>query len=128
MNNASDTKQRIQDKFSKRLKDALYQKDIKYSDLEKKLGIGRSNITMYVNGSNLPSVETLFLLAEAVDEPIDYLLGLSDKNPNMTLREEGATYGLNNRYLEEVKQLSGELAVTKMRLKECEEKVKYSQK
>lgn len=93
MNNPSVTRKNLLEVFSKRLKDSVYQRDISYVELEKILGLGKSSISNYISGANLPSVESLFLLSKTLKVSSDYLLGIEEKRSLMIAEEPNEGYG-----------------------------------
>lgn len=113
MNNTSTTRKTLLETFSKRLKDSVYQRDISYVDLENILGLGKSSISNYVAGQNLPSVEALFLLSKTLKVSSDFLLGLEEKKTTYLAEEPAEAYNaISNKFLmSEIQTLSGKLAI-----------------
>ena len=65
--------------FSERLIQLRKQHSISQLALAEIAGVGRTTITMLENGSNLPSAEVLYAVADYFDVSIDYLFGRTDK-------------------------------------------------
>lgn len=62
--------------FGLRLTEALNGSKYTQNEIAKALGISRSNISNWKNGTNYPSVEMLIKLCKLLDISADYLLGL----------------------------------------------------
>lgn len=65
--------------FQTVLKSLRTAKSLTQEDLAKILGVSRSTIGMYENGSREPDYEMLELIADYFNVDIDYLLGRSNK-------------------------------------------------
>lgn len=63
--------------FSKRLKEELIWKGITQKKLAEMLNIERTNISNWISGRNLPSLEIFYRVCLILEESADYLLGLS---------------------------------------------------
>lgn len=68
----------ILEDFKDRLKNLRSQKKFRQKDLATKLGIARTTIANYEQGTRFPDKETLKNIANFFDVSIDYLLGRSD--------------------------------------------------
>lgn len=66
-------------RFQTVLKSLRTAKHLTQEDLAKTLGISRSTIGMYENGSREPDYEMLELIADYFNVDIDYLLGRTNK-------------------------------------------------
>lgn len=66
-------------KFQNILKELRVSKGITQVQLAKQLGISRSTVGMYENGSREPDFETLELIADYFNVDTDYLLGRTNK-------------------------------------------------
>jgi transcriptional regulator with XRE-family HTH domain len=68
--------------FSKRLKQALIERDKKQTDLADPLKVSEKQISVYATGRGLPSVYGLAILCKELNISADFLLGLrSDPAP-----------------------------------------------
>ena len=61
--------------FSNRLKQIMRSRKISQSKICKATGIAQSTVSSYVCGVREPSVGNLILIADYLDESIDFLLG-----------------------------------------------------
>lgn len=68
--------------FGNNLKKIRQEKEMTQEELAKKINTSRSNIANYENDKNMPSIEILNNLSEALNCSTDYLLGKSDKKTN----------------------------------------------
>ena len=62
--------------FSERLVEAS--RGVSQASLANALGIGQSNVSMYLRGERVPSLEVFRLLCETLGVSADWLLGLAD--------------------------------------------------
>ena len=85
MDNSTSDKQ-LNGSFSKNLKTAMKSKGLNQKQLAEKIGVTPQSISYYCNGTRLPDVDILRLLASCLDVSADYLLGLTEaksKDPNV---------------------------------------------
>lgn len=69
--------------FSQRLKTAMEQERMSQTALSKVTGLGKSSISQYVSGKNIPSSANLKLIASALNVSADYLNGgIDEPAPN----------------------------------------------
>lgn len=68
--------------FGNNLKKIRQEKEMTQEELAKKINTSRSNIANYENDKNMPSIEILNNLSEALNCSTDFLLGKSDKRNN----------------------------------------------
>lgn len=61
--------------FSIRMKNLRNNKKLSMSELAKILGVSKSSINMWENGSSIPKQEILIRISREFDVSIDYLLG-----------------------------------------------------
>ncbi len=74
--------------FGERLKKIRKNKGFTQEELAEKVGISRSNIANYENNKNMPSVDILVKLSNALDVFIDYIIGYTSiENPKKELEE-----------------------------------------
>ena len=66
--------------FSVRLDEKLYDKKMKKTELARKTGIKRQNISNYCRGVSFPDAISLSKIAEALNVSADYLLGIAEKS------------------------------------------------
>lgn len=64
--------------FVRRLKQALFLRDMKQADLARATGVSESKISCYVGGRYKPNGETLRKIASALDVPPEWLLGFGE--------------------------------------------------
>ncbi len=62
-------------KFAERLRDVLDENGMTQLELANKIGMSQSIVNNYCTGKREPSLDVLILIAQALDESIDYLLG-----------------------------------------------------
>jgi transcriptional regulator with XRE-family HTH domain len=62
--------------FSKRLREAMEERNMKQVDLTKATGIGKSAISQYLSGSFIPKNDKIYLLSKALYVEPNWLLGL----------------------------------------------------
>ena len=67
------------DTFGERLNMVLYEQKLSQSDLDKRTGIGRANISRYVCNKQMPTVDSLISICKTLNVSADWLLGLSDR-------------------------------------------------
>ena len=65
-------------KFSIRLKKELEINKISQTELANKLGVSKSIISQYCSGKKEPTLDTLILICNTLNESSDYLLGIID--------------------------------------------------
>ncbi len=63
------------DNISKRIRQGLEMRNMTQSDLVKKTGIGKGAISCYLKGSYKPKQKNIFLIAQALDVSIGWLMG-----------------------------------------------------
>lgn len=73
--------------FSRRLRAAMFRRDLISRQLAEKTGICDSQISSYVNGRSAPGAMRLVILSLALDVSVDWLLGLSDQMELHNARE-----------------------------------------
>ena len=120
------TRKNLLEVFSKRLKDSVYQKDMSYVELENILGLGKSSVSNYINGVNLPSVESLYLLSKTLKVSSDFLLGLEEKRTLMMAEEPNEGYGnaISTKFLMgEIQVLSGKIALCEAENAQLKQKI-----
>ena len=61
------------------IKNYVHTKKITYSELAKKVGLDKSQISQYINGSNIPSLQVAIELSKIMNIPIQELIGLKIK-------------------------------------------------
>ena len=66
--------------FGKNLKKLRLQQDLSQAQLAERLGITKSIISAYENGSRMPSYEVLLTISRIFKVSTDYLLGIENKN------------------------------------------------
>ena len=64
------------DTFGERLNMVLYEQKLSQSDLDKRTGIGRANISRYVCNKQMPTVDSLISICKTLNVSADWLLGL----------------------------------------------------
>lgn len=74
--------------FGNNLKKIRQEHEMTQEELAKKINTSRSNIANYENDKNMPSIETLNNLSEALNCSTDYLLGKSDMKNNASNIDE----------------------------------------
>lgn len=65
-------------KFSERLKQVLKDKNISQVALANQIEMSRTIVNNYCTGKREPSLDALILISKALDESVDYLLGLEN--------------------------------------------------
>lgn len=65
--------------FSQRLKKAMEQEQMSQSELSKVTGLGKSSISQYVSGKNIPSNSNLKVIASALNISAEWLEGRIDE-------------------------------------------------
>ena len=65
-------------KFSERLKQVLEDKNISQVALANQIEMSRTIVNNYCTGKREPSLDALILISKALDESVDYLLGLEN--------------------------------------------------
>lgn len=65
--------------FTKKFNEVLSQSNKTQTKLAKEIGISKQCITDFKSGKSYPSIETLRLIAIALEVSTDYLLGLEDE-------------------------------------------------
>ncbi len=65
--------------FKERLKNLRKSKNLKQSELAKILNIGRSTVSMWETGMNIPSIDVADKIADIFGVSVDYLLGRTNK-------------------------------------------------
>lgn len=74
--------------FAERMRSLRDEKGLKKVEVAKGVGLDRSTITNYENGTrNNPTIEVLQRIAEFFDVSIDYLTGKSDIKDKLTATE-----------------------------------------
>ena len=65
--------------FSQRLKKAMDEQRVTQSDLSTLTGLGKSSVSKYLSGKNEPMVNTMTLIADALNVSVDWLSGAVDE-------------------------------------------------
>lgn len=65
--------------FSRRLKSALYAREMNGKQLALAIGVSQPTISHYVTGQEYPRVTILPAICQALHVSADYLLGMSNK-------------------------------------------------
>ena len=65
-------------KFASRLKKELEINKISQVELANTIGVSKSIISQYCSGKKEPTLDTLMLICNALNESADYLIGLID--------------------------------------------------
>jgi len=60
--------------FAERLKEVMKEQDLSQSDLSHLTGIGRSSISQYLSGRNIPTLQRQENIAIALNLPADYFI------------------------------------------------------
>ena len=68
--------------FSKQLKKAMEARNISQLELSEQTGIGKSSISQYISGKNVPKDRALKKLAYVLDCSVEYLLATEDEVEN----------------------------------------------
>lgn len=71
-------------KFGERLKYLRKQSNVSQDDLAKRLGVTRSCVANYEQGTREPNFEDLERIADAFNVEIDYLVGKSDETASVS--------------------------------------------
>ena len=91
--------------FAKNLKQVMKDKDITQTELSRKTGIGKSSISQYLSGKNIPSKQKVVVLAEALDVPVDLLHEGSDEpvstsgQKNITVETAAKLMGVGRQFI-----------------------------
>ena len=64
--------------YAKKLKDLRKEKELTQEELAQKIGVSKSNIGRYENGTLDLSTELMVKYSEVFDVSVDYILGLTD--------------------------------------------------
>lgn len=65
-------------KFNKRLEETLMWKGITQKEFAEMLGIGRTTVCMWIQGTNKPNLEMFYRICIILKESADYMLGLEN--------------------------------------------------
>ncbi len=76
--------------FSERLLNLIKEKGINKNQLQKELNLNKSSILNWTQRGNVPSGDTLSLLANYFNVSVDYLLGNSDIRQNKKAARNGS--------------------------------------
>lgn len=68
--------------FAERLKELMIEKGLTPKALGEAVGIDRTTVTRYLNGSRIPSVDTFILIADYFKCTADFLLGYEEISSN----------------------------------------------
>lgn len=87
--------------FSKRLSQCMMDRKMTLTDLAVKTGIGKSSLSMYMSGENIPRPENLTKIAEALDVEENWLVQMEEKKNLCNLKVEDAArlMGRNGQYV-----------------------------
>lgn len=66
--------------LSKRMKQVMDEKGISQTELCAKTGIGKSSISQYLSGKNIPASFRLKQIADVLGVPVDWLIGVMEEN------------------------------------------------
>lgn len=120
--------------LAKRLKDALYDADMKAIDLSKKTGIDKGSISHYLSGRYDPSPKNRKVIADALGVQEAWLLGY-DVDREIPTEEEKKRRSddmeaeMRDRFLEHISQIFLEADfATQVRIYEAVRKVEMSAK
>jgi len=72
--------------FSQRLKKAMVEQNITQADLSTMTGIGRSGISQYCSGKNMPGIKALTAIADALKVSEAWLTGDMEETEAATLK------------------------------------------
>lgn len=64
--------------FSQRLKQAMDKQKVTQIDLASATGLGKSSISQYLSGKNIPKFKTMTAIADALNVSVDWLSGEND--------------------------------------------------
>lgn len=67
-------------KFADKLKSLMEEMDVSQARLSVLTGIGKSSISQYLSGKNVPTIKNLTKLAEVLDVSVDWFDGTTDKS------------------------------------------------
>lgn len=70
--------------FKDRLKTAMQLRHMKSVDLVEKTGLDKARISQYINGVYIPKSKATFVIAEALDVSVHYLMGEIDEPGHFT--------------------------------------------
>lgn len=76
--------------FAKRLSQTMMEKKYSLTDLALKTGIGKSSLSMYMSGENIPRPENLTKIAQALEVEEDWLVQFEEKKNLCNLKVEDA--------------------------------------
>ena len=68
----------VKDHLSSRLRELMVSRELNLEALVELTGIHVNTLRAYISGERLPRIPQLFLLADAIDAPIDWLTGFGD--------------------------------------------------
>jgi len=77
--------------FDKRLKETRQNKGLTQEELAKKVGLTKTSICCYENGTRTPTLDTLIDLANELNVELIYFLGID----HYQVASDDITYGLN---------------------------------
>ncbi len=83
-------------KFPFILKETRLQRSMSQSDLARLLGVARSTVSSYENGSRSPDKETLIRIAHCLQVSVDYLLGNDNLTRNYSQNYSGILNNIND--------------------------------
>ena len=61
--------------FAHRLKQTMKERDMTQTDLSRITGLGKSSISQYVSGKNIPSRGNMKIIADALEVSVEWLIG-----------------------------------------------------
>lgn len=91
--------------FSQRLKQAMKERDITQVELSRITGLGKSSISQYVSGKNLPSRGNMKIIADALDVSCEWLIGNFEESPsasgkkNITVETAAKLMGVGRQFI-----------------------------
>ena len=65
-------------KFAERLKESLKSKEMSQSELARILKLSQTTVNKYCSGEREPTLDSLMLICQTLNESADYMLGLID--------------------------------------------------
>lgn len=103
-----------------RINEALKNNNMKQADLVRKTGISKSTISGYLSGRYIPRQQNIYILAEALNVDIDWLMGFEEntKFMNRSYYFERCNVILRDLKDEDLKKAYRTLCITFDRLEE----------
>ena len=85
--------------FAQRLKQTMKERGITQTELSRITGLGKSSISQYVSGKNIPSKANMKIIADALEVSVEWLIG--------DFEEAESTSGQKNITVETAAKLMG---------------------